>query len=112
MRMVIPYGEEKVDVEVEESKIAGIIEPNVVSVSNETKTIRKGIEQPIDSSSFDEFIADAGDLLFIVNDYTRPTPTVKILEVIYPRIKDKKPEFTVYRLKKNSGLSLVITTTY
>jgi hypothetical protein len=32
MKIRIPYGKEKVDVEIEESRIAGIIEPNVVSV--------------------------------------------------------------------------------
>jgi len=95
MKIRIPYGKEEVDVEVEENRIAGIIEPNVVSVGDETKTIRKGIEQPINSRSFDEFIADAKDLLFIVNDYTRPTPTAKILEVIYPKTKDKNIRFII-----------------
>ena len=93
MRIRIPYGEEEAEVEVEENRIAGIVEPNVASVSDETETIHKGIEQPINSRSFDEFIADAKDLLFIVNDYTRPTPTAKILEVIYPKTRDKNIRF-------------------
>jgi len=95
MKIGIPYGKEKVEVEVEENRIAGIVEPNVVSVGDETETIRKGIEQPINSRSFDEFIADAKDLLFIVNDYTRPTPTEKILEVIYPKTRDKNARFII-----------------
>jgi nickel-dependent lactate racemase len=95
VKIRIPYGKEKVDVEIEKSRVAGIIEPNVVSVGDETETIRKGIEQPINSRSFDEFIADAGDLLFIVNDYTRATPTVKILDIIYPKIKDKNTRFII-----------------
>ena len=95
MKIRIPYGKEKVDVEVEENRIAGIVEANVVSVGDETKTIRKGIEHAINSRSFDDFIADAEDLLFIVNDYTRPTPTAKILEVIYPKIKDKNTKFII-----------------
>ena len=95
MKIGIPYGRKKVEVEVEENRIAGIVEPNVVSVGDETKTIRKGIEQPINSRSFDEFIADARDLLFIVNDYTRPTPTAKILEVIYPKTRDKNTRFII-----------------
>jgi len=95
MRITIPYGKGKVDVEVEESKVAGLIEPNVVPVGDEIKTIRRGIEQPINCRSFDEFIADAEDLLFIVNDYTRPTPTAKILEVIYPKTTDKNTRFIV-----------------
>ncbi len=95
MKVKIPYGKQEVDVEVEESRIAGIIEPNVVSIGDETKIILDGIEQPINSRSFDEFIADAEDLLFIVNDYTRPTPTTKILEVIHPKTKDKNTKFII-----------------
>jgi nickel-dependent lactate racemase len=95
MKIVIPYGKAKVEVEVEENRVLGIVEPNVVSVGDETKTIRKGIEEPVNSRSFDEFITDARDLLFIINDYTRPTPTAKILEVIYPKIKDKTTRFII-----------------
>jgi nickel-dependent lactate racemase len=95
MKIRIPYGKEKVEVEVEESRISGIVEPNVVSVGDETETIRRGIEQSINSRRFDEFIADARDLLFIVNDYTRPTPTAKIMEVIYPVVKNKNTRFII-----------------
>jgi nickel-dependent lactate racemase len=95
MKIGIPYGKEKVEVEVEENRIAGIVEPNVVSVGDETETIRKGIEQTVDSRSFNDFIANDEDLLFIVNDYTRPTPTAKILEVIYPKIKYKNTKFII-----------------
>jgi len=95
MKIRIPYGGQKVEVKVEESRVSRVVEPNVVSVGDETETIRRGIEQPINSRRFDEFIADAGDLLFIVNDSTRPTPTAKILEVIYPEVKDKNTRFIV-----------------
>jgi nickel-dependent lactate racemase len=95
MKIAIPYAKEKVEVEVEGSRVSGVVEPNVVSIGDEAKTIHKGIEQPINSSGFDEFIADARDLLFIVNDYTRPTPTVKILEAIYPEIRYKDTKFII-----------------
>jgi nickel-dependent lactate racemase len=95
MKIRIPSGKEKVAVKVEESRVSQIVEPNVVSIGDETETICRGIEQPINSRRFDEFIADAGDLLFIVNDYTRPTPTAKILEVIYPEVRDKNTRFIV-----------------
>ncbi len=95
MKMNIPYGREGAEVEVEKNRVYGIVEPNFVSVGDETKTIRKGIEHPINSRSFDDFIANARDLLFIVNDYTRPTPTAKILEVIYPKTRDKNTKFII-----------------
>ncbi len=95
MKIMIPYGRGKVEVEVEKRRVSGIVEPNVVSVGDEAEIIRRGIEHPTNSRSFDEFVADARDLLFIVNDYTRPTPTAKILEVIYPKVKDKNTRFIV-----------------
>jgi len=95
MKIKIPYGKGKVEVEVGGGRVSRIVEPNVVFIGDEIKTIRTGIEQPVNSRKFDEFIADARDLLFIVNDYTRPTPTAKVLEAIYPEIKDKNIRFII-----------------
>jgi lactate racemase len=95
MKVAVPYGKHKVEVSIAESRVAGIVEPNLVSVGDETETIRRGIGQPVNSGSFDEFIADAKDLLFIVNDYTRPTPTARVLDVVYPKIKDKTTRFLI-----------------
>ena len=72
-----------------------MIKPNPVYFGDEMEIIQKGIQNPINSKSFDEFIEDARDLLFIVNDHTRPTPTAKVLEVIYDRIKDKDVKFII-----------------
>lgn len=95
MKIKIPYGKETIEVEVDDERVLGIIEPNPVYMGNETETIRKGIQNPTNSKSFDEFIEDAKALLFIVNDHTRPTPTAKVLEVIYDRVKDKDVKFLI-----------------
>ena len=95
MKIKIPYGKEKVAVKVDDDRVLGVIEPNPVCSGDEAETIRKGIQNPISSKSFDEFIADAKDLLFIVNDHTRPTPTAKVLEVIYDKVRDKDIKFII-----------------
>ncbi|PIP49032.1 MAG: general glycosylation pathway protein [Chloroflexi bacterium CG07_land_8_20_14_0_80_45_17] len=95
MKIKVPYGKAKIEVKVPEDKVLGVIAPNPVQLGDEMATIRKGIENPINSKSFDEFIASGEGLLFIVNDYTRPTPTAKILEVIYDKIKDKNIKFLI-----------------
>jgi len=95
MKIKIPYGKEKIEVEVDDGRVLGVIKPNPVYTGDETETIRKGIQNPINSKSFDEFIKDAKDLLFIVNDHTRPTPTAKVLEVIYDKVKDKEVKFII-----------------
>jgi lactate racemase len=95
MRVALAYGKDKLEAAIAESRVADIVEPNVVSAGDEAETIRRGIEQPVNSRSFDEFVADAEDLLFIVNDHTRPTPTARILNEIYPEIGDKEAKFLI-----------------
>ncbi len=95
MKIKIPYGKKKLEVDVDDAIVAGIIEPNTVAAGDEAAIIRKGIEHPINSKSFDDFVADARDLLFIVNDHTRPTPTARILDIIYPKIENKNIKFIV-----------------
>ncbi|MCP4220919.1 MAG: nickel-dependent lactate racemase, partial [bacterium] len=47
------------------------------------------------SKTFDQFLSDADDVLFIVNDGTRPTPTAKVLDIIYDKIKNRNVRFII-----------------
>jgi nickel-dependent lactate racemase len=89
LRVGIPYGREKIDVRVEEQSIGEIVYPNEVRISDEEETLQRALANPIASKKFDEFISDARDILFLINDATRPTPTAKVLKMLYPKIKDK-----------------------
>ena len=96
MLLKIPYGkEEKIDLSIEDQYVSGIIEPNEVPIGDEIETIRNAIENPINSKNLREFMEDSKDLLFIVNDATRPTPTARILEIIYDDIKDYDIKFII-----------------
>ena len=96
MLLKIPYGkEEKIDLSIEDQYVSEIIEPNEVPVGDEIETIRNAIENPINSKNLREFMEDSKDLLFIVNDATRPTPTARILEIIYDDIKDYDIKFII-----------------
>lgn len=90
MKIEIPYGkEDRIAVDLPDKNIAAVVHPNKVKVSDETKTLLAAIEKPIKSKSFDDFLRDAKDLLFIVNDGTRPTPTAKVLDIIHDKIKNR-----------------------
>lgn len=95
MRVEVPYGKEKIQVEIDENRIAGVIEGNDVLVADETETVQKAIENPLNSKNLRQFLADAKDVLFIVNDATRPTPTARVLEIIYEEIKSSNIKFIV-----------------
>lgn len=80
---------------VEERNIGETVFPNDVKIGDEEQIIEQALADPISSSNFDEFLNDAKDILFLVNDATRPTPTAKVLKIIYPKIKDKNTKFLI-----------------
>jgi nickel-dependent lactate racemase len=83
MILQVPYGKDsQLKAEIDEQRLAGVIEPNEVKIGDETETIRQALANPIGSKSLKEFLKDAKDVLFIVNDATRPTPTARVLDII------------------------------
>jgi nickel-dependent lactate racemase len=82
MQVNIPYGKEKIEVEILNNY--EILNPNEVKIGNENDIIEKALKNPICKEPFDQFASQADRLLVIVNDATRPTPTQKILKFLYP----------------------------
>jgi nickel-dependent lactate racemase len=95
MKIQVPYGKDTVSVEIPEDNLAGIVKPNEVILGDEKETIFNAIENPINSKSFSDFLSDARDVLVIVNDGTRPTPTAKILDIIHEKFHEKDIKFIV-----------------
>jgi nickel-dependent lactate racemase len=92
----IPYGKnDNLNVTLPDNNILSVVHPNKVAEQNETELLLRAIEHPIKSKSFTDFINDAKDVLFIVNDGTRPTPTAKVLEMIYEKLKNKNVKFII-----------------
>ncbi|HID32088.1 MAG TPA: nickel-dependent lactate racemase [bacterium (Candidatus Stahlbacteria)] len=88
MRVTIPYGMDKIPVEFPDR--TRIIHPNEVEPKDEARILKEALQNPINSKVFADFIKEAKNPLFIVNDGTRPTPTAKILAELYPVIKGLK----------------------
>jgi nickel-dependent lactate racemase len=96
MNIQVPYGkDEKLDLNLPDTNVLSVVYPNKVTAQNETEILLRAIEHPIESKSFTDFLSDAKDVLFIVNDGTRPTPTAKVLDIIYEQIKDKNIKFII-----------------
>lgn len=95
MKLDIPYGRGSVQIEISRKNLAGVVRPNDVDIGDERKTIFDAVENPLNSKDFGAFLRDAEDVLFIVNDATRPTPTSKILDIIHDAIKDCSLRFII-----------------
>ena len=96
MKLQVPYGKDgTLEAEIDEQCVLGIIEPNEVEIGDETEVIRQALAHPVGSPSLKEFLKDARDVLFIVNDPTRPTPTARIIDMIQDDIAGHKVSFIV-----------------
>ena len=96
MILSVPYGKDgKLDVKIDDARIAGIIEPNEVEIGDEAETIRQALAHPSGYESLEAFLKGARDVLFIVNDPTRPTPTARILDFIEKDIAGYNVSFIV-----------------
>ncbi len=96
MILHVPYGKDgKIEADIDEGCLAGIIEPNEVKIGDETEVIRQALANPIGSKSLSEFLKDAKDVLFIVNDPTRPTPTARVLDIIEKDISGHQVSFII-----------------
>ena len=96
MKLQVPYGKGgTLEAEIDEQCVLGIIEPNEVEIGDETEVIRQALAHPVGSPSLKEFLKGARDVLFIVNDPTRPTPTARIIDMIQDDIAGHKVSFIV-----------------
>jgi nickel-dependent lactate racemase len=95
MEINIPYGQGEIPVRVPDGNVLGVFHPNEVERSSERDTLLAALENPAKSPSFEEFLHDAKDVLVIVNDGTRPTPTAKVLEMIKGPLSEVNHRFII-----------------
>jgi nickel-dependent lactate racemase len=79
MRINFPYS--GIDsIEIPDQNLLGIFAPSTVEIEkSEEEIIEEALLQPIGSSPLREILEWCQDVLILVDDYTRPTPTQKIL---------------------------------
>jgi len=95
MRIEIPYGRDYFEAYINDENFGEMVYPNEVDVKDEARTLIRALENPIGSEAFDTFLSDAKNILFIVNDGTRPTPTAKVLDIIQDKIKALDVKFII-----------------
>ncbi|MBU0972021.1 MAG: nickel-dependent lactate racemase [Proteobacteria bacterium] len=96
MQIEVPYGREGVMSAVIDDRIkVSLLEANDVEISDEDAVIAHAIANPINARNFTAFLGDAKQVLVIVNDATRPTPTQKVLDVIFDDLRQTNYNFII-----------------
>jgi lactate racemase len=93
MKLEIPYGKEgRQSLHVPDDRLQQVIRPNDVDSGDDLQAIRNGLDKAI-GQSLDEFFK--GEVLIIVNDGTRPTPTSRVLQVLEERVDLGRAKFLI-----------------
>jgi lactate racemase len=96
MNISVPYGKDgSLTVALDDAIQPQFLEANDVTIHNPDQVIAESIANPVNSPSFEAFLQDAGKVLVIVNDATRPTPTPKVLDAIFAPLSKTDYQFII-----------------
>ncbi|MDD5170940.1 MAG: nickel-dependent lactate racemase [Syntrophales bacterium] len=90
MKIDIPYGDGRQEIELADERVEQIILPNSVKSGDAQEILRQAIDHPLNSVALKEFLVGRENILIIANDATRPTPTALAMELVYPLLKGKR----------------------
>ena len=88
MKISLPYGNKGIKIDVPDERLAGILRIREAP-SGRKDPVKSALERPVNAPTFGEFVEKSRDILIIVNDGTRPTPTAEVLRHILPFLRDK-----------------------
>ncbi len=92
--MQLKYGTGEITVNLENKHVIQVVEPLELQATNEEAEIKNAMENPIGSKRLKELISDRKrykerlNVVIIVSDVTRPTPTKRIIPYILTELLD------------------------
>ena len=96
MKIEVPYGKNgTMSAVISDDSQVSFLEANDVEIENENENIQTSISNPINSKDFTDFLSNSEKVLVIVNDATRPTPTQKVLDVIFQDLSQTHYNFII-----------------
>jgi nickel-dependent lactate racemase len=96
MRLSIPYGKSGgQDLQIADDNLVGLFGPNPLPEVDSRQVLRQALARPLGAESLEDFIALRRNLMVLVNDSTRPTPTSLVLEEIAPHLDREGISFLV-----------------
>ena len=104
MNLKVNFGKSFLPLDVPDKNILNIITPRNIAIEDEKKVIEEALSHPLNSVKLSEFVAAAKNILLIVNDGFRNTPTAKILDAIFFEIRTK-----IYKILVATGTHRVPT---
>ena len=96
MLIEVPYGKDGHQrLTVPDANFIGTLRPNELPHSDEKRELGQALANPISSDRIEDFLKGGKDIVFILNDGTRPTPTAAILRSLSDKVDLNKVRFLI-----------------
>jgi nickel-dependent lactate racemase len=96
MIIEIPYGKDSHQtLTIPDANFMGTLRPNELPHSDEQRELERALSSPISTERIEDFLKGGKDIVFIVNDGTRPTPTAAVLRVLSKKIDLSRVRFLI-----------------
>lgn len=96
--ILLPYGQKKLELNLPEERIAGILESHAhefKAEKSESEIVREALENPVDSPRLRELVVGKNNIVLIASDHTRPVPSKVILPEMMKEIEAGNPDAKV-----------------
>ena len=96
MKLDIRYGRDGHEsVHIPDERLIGVFSPNEVEALSADDEIEAALDSPFGAEGIEAFLQGGKDVVFIVNDGTRPTPTAQVLQALSRRMDLRKARFLI-----------------
>ncbi len=95
MRIEVQYGDGRESADIPDENLGEIINPQDLPPLDESAVLEGAFKNPLGSQTLEEFVKRAKDIIVVVNDATRPTPTGRVLESMMPQLEGKTVSYII-----------------
>jgi len=95
MKISVYYARKLMSIEIPDENIGDVLSPNDFQAESFDIIMETGLRNPFNSIELKRFLDSKSEILFIVNDASRPTPTQKILSSIKDELDSIHYKFLV-----------------
>ena len=92
MELEIPYGQnDRCVVQIDAERVAGVVRSRPAVKTDEMAVLTKAFQQPVASQPLDKFLADADDLLVVVNADGRRGEALECMKHLFLAAQKRDP---------------------
>lgn len=95
MKVTIPYGLKKIEIDLPETNNIKIVAPKRVSLGEKETMIKRALDNPFKCVPFVKWIKKKRKIIFVINDAARPTPTFDILKELGKKMNIEEAKYII-----------------